>query len=199
MQPTPETLEALKVLEDQGDYTVALTLDAFAVRAGEIVPDLVGMSFAMLDPDLTFTMTNERFAKTREDHSPIGSSLKLPLTHADTLVGGISLYAESPTSFVGRHDALAEVLGADASAAVSNEDLDFWSRLQSGSAARQIQELDVIDQAIGFIASARDTELDVADKLLREAADQAGISEAATAQAVLQRQLDIPQRGTPQV
>ena len=54
MQPVPETVEAMTVLDDDGRLLAQLT--ALADRAEEIVPDLVGVSIARQHEGLAFTL-----------------------------------------------------------------------------------------------------------------------------------------------
>ena len=57
MEPLPQTVEALRELESPADAGVRLQhLLALASRAKEVVPDLVGVSIARTDPQLTFTV-----------------------------------------------------------------------------------------------------------------------------------------------
>jgi hypothetical protein len=56
MEPIPESLEALQELAKYGDPTLLETVRRISADAGRIVPDLVGLSFAVVGEDLTFTL-----------------------------------------------------------------------------------------------------------------------------------------------
>jgi hypothetical protein len=61
VEPIPETQEILEKLVASGDRGLALTLLRMGRRAESIVPECVGLSVALLDQGLTFTLaaTNE--------------------------------------------------------------------------------------------------------------------------------------------
>jgi GAF domain-containing protein len=56
MEPVPETREVLEELIHQGDVDTGATLLAMGRKAKEIVPECVGLSLALLDDGLTFTL-----------------------------------------------------------------------------------------------------------------------------------------------
>lgn len=57
MEPVPETAEALNELDSEENAGVRLRqLQAMADRAKDLVPDLVGVSLARLEQELTFTL-----------------------------------------------------------------------------------------------------------------------------------------------
>jgi transcriptional regulator with GAF, ATPase, and Fis domain len=58
VEPIPETLEALKELTKYGDIEVAADLHTMAEQVHELVPQTVGLSLALLDDGLTFTLVS---------------------------------------------------------------------------------------------------------------------------------------------
>jgi GAF domain-containing protein len=56
VEPVPETREVLDELISQGDGEIGTTLMAMGRRAREIVPECVGLSLALLEDGLTFTL-----------------------------------------------------------------------------------------------------------------------------------------------
>jgi GAF domain-containing protein len=113
----------------------------------------------------------------------VASSLSMPVIVDGEVVGGINLYASTPDAFEGRHEEIAEALGAAAEGAVSNADLSFSTRLRAAEAPERFQaELD-IDIAVGVIAARHGLSPTEAHQRLRHAAAQAGITEAKAARA----------------
>jgi GAF domain-containing protein len=55
LDPTPETLEAIKELTKIGDIDVAMTLLRMSDDVQRVVPQCVGLSLNLLDEELTFT------------------------------------------------------------------------------------------------------------------------------------------------
>ena len=56
MEPIPESLEALKELAKYGDSTLMKTVRRISVDVAKIVPDLVGLSFAVVGENMTITL-----------------------------------------------------------------------------------------------------------------------------------------------
>lgn len=117
--------------------------------------------------------------------SGVASSLSLPVYRSDKLVGGVNLYASTVDSFVGRHQELADALGGRASEAVTNADLSFSSRLQAAEAPQQMRARIEIETATGLLAARSGTDLETAERLLREAAARAGAPAALVARVLV--------------
>jgi GAF domain-containing protein len=56
VEPVPETREVLDTLMSQGDTELGVALVRMGRRATQIVPDCVGLSLALLEDGLTFTL-----------------------------------------------------------------------------------------------------------------------------------------------
>jgi GAF domain-containing protein len=56
VEPVPETRQVLDELIRQGDVEIGATLMAMGRKAKDIVPECVGLSLALLDDGLTFTL-----------------------------------------------------------------------------------------------------------------------------------------------
>jgi GAF domain-containing protein len=115
----------------------------------------------------------------------IASSLSLPVFREGRRVGGVNLYASTADAFSGHHDELALLMGTTAAEAVSNADLSFSTRLEAAAAPAKIRDRTAIDTAVGLLAALRHSDLDTAQRLLREAAARAGITEAVVARVVV--------------
>lgn len=114
----------------------------------------------------------------------VASSLSLPIERLGTLVGGVNLYGSTPDTFDGRHQALAEALGATAEKAITNADLAFSTRLAAAQAPDDFAARADLDIATGIIAETRHIRVDEAHELLRRAAARAGISPARAARVI---------------
>jgi len=117
--------------------------------------------------------------------SGVASSLSLPVYRGDTLVGGVNLYASGSDSFAGREDQLVEALGGRAGEAVANADLTFSTRLDAAAAPQQMRDRIEIETATGLLAARSGTDLEAAQRLLREAAARANISAALVARILV--------------
>ena len=105
----------------------------------------------------------------------VASTLTLPLVEDRRVVGSVNLYASRPDAFQGRHDELANALGASALGAVTNADLSFTTRLESQRAASAIEEQDTFNIALGIIAARQRVDMATAEERLRDAAARAGV------------------------
>jgi GAF domain-containing protein len=124
--------------------------------------------------------------------SGVASSLSLPIYRDNALVGGANLYASTADAFSGRHEQLADALGARAAEAVTNADLSFSTRLDAAAAPQQMRDRIEIETATGLLAARSGKDLEVAQQLLREAAVRAGVPLALVA-----RVLVLAHRGWP--
>jgi len=61
----------------------------------------------------------------------IRSTLSIPVMDAGRVVGGANLYGRTVSTFDGRHEEVATIVGGWAAAAVSNADLSFSTRLEA--------------------------------------------------------------------
>jgi GAF domain-containing protein len=124
--------------------------------------------------------------------SGVASSLSLPIYRDNALVGGANLYASTANAFTGRHEQLADALGARAAEAVTNADLSFSTRLDAAAAPQQMRDRIETATATGLLAARSGKDLEVAQQLLREAAVRAGVPLALVA-----RVLVLAHRGWP--
>jgi GAF domain-containing protein len=124
--------------------------------------------------------------------SGVASSLSLPIYRDNALVGGANLYASTANAFTGRHEQLADALGARAAEAVTNADLSFSTRLDAAATPQQMRDRIEIETATGLLAARSGKDLEVAQQLLREAAVRAGVPLALVA-----RVLVLAHRGWP--
>jgi GAF domain-containing protein len=115
----------------------------------------------------------------------IASTLSMPIIHDDEVVGGVNVYGAEGDTFDGRHDELARLFGAWAPGAVTNADLLFTSRLEALRAVDRIEDMGVVDVAVGLLADAHGTSVEQARARLERAAAQAGTSVAHAARLVV--------------
>jgi GAF domain-containing protein len=122
----------------------------------------------------------------------VASSLSLPILRDGRVVGGANLYASSPDAFAGRHQEIADAIGAWAPGAVTDADLSFDRRREAAETARRIADQAEINVAIGIVAESQAVTADVARRRIAEAATRAGLTEVDVARMVLEaRSLDL--------
>jgi GAF domain-containing protein len=115
----------------------------------------------------------------------IASTLSMPIIHDDEVVGGVNVYGAAGDTFDGRHDELARLFGAWAPGAVTNADLLFTSRLDALRAVDRLEDMSIVDAAVGLLADAHGTSPERARADLARAAAQAGTSVAHAALLVV--------------
>jgi len=115
----------------------------------------------------------------------IVSTLTIPITDCEAVIGGVNLYGSRGSTFDGRTQELADLFGGWAAGAITNADLTFSTRLEALKAPAQLDDMHTIDVAVGIIISARAVTADQAQADLEQAAARAGIPLAALARAVI--------------
>lgn len=115
----------------------------------------------------------------------VRSSLSLPVLDDGVLVGTVNFYAAEPSAFVGHEERLAAIVGASAGVAITNADLAFRSRDDAASAPARLEDLAVVDQAIGVLAHTQRLGIDEARTLLHDAARRAGLEDADLARSMV--------------
>jgi hypothetical protein len=131
-----------------------------------------------LDIDISDLLDEDKWRMFASASAAVGvaSSLSLPILRGPAVVGGVNLYASTSSAFHGKHDALAQALGASAEGAIANADLSFTTRLAAAEAPQVYADRVHVDLAIGVVAAVRDVDIETAEKLLRQAAARAGIT-----------------------
>lgn len=182
---------SLGVLEDG----VTLTL----IASTDVLAGLDAMQYLDGGPCTTAMETNERLEAdvgSLLDESRwhlyamasasvgVASSLSLPVLADGRVVGGVNLYASTVDAFSDLHEEVARAVGSDATLAVANADLSFWTRKQAMEAPGRIRERGEINVALGIIAEAHGVNIPVARERLRNAAARAGVSEAQAARVL---------------
>ena len=114
------------------------------------------------------------------------STLTLPVLQDDTIVATVNLYGHAEDTFVGHHEALAEVFDAWAPGAVVNADLSFSTRVAAQRAPRQLRETARVETATGIVAAERHIPLAEARRQLHDAAQRAGVPVASLAEVVVE-------------
>lgn len=126
----------------------------------------------------------QQFAQTAAARG-VRSSLSLPVLEDGSVVGTVNFYAALPGAFVGHEVRLAAIVGASAGVAITNADLAFRSRDDAVSALARLDDLAVVDQAIGVLAHTRHLGIDEARALLHDAARRAGLEDAVLARSMV--------------
>ena len=116
----------------------------------------------------------------------VRSSLSLPVLEGEVVVGTVNFYAARPGAFLGHEARLASIVGASAKVAITNADLTFRSLDHATAAPAHLDDLSVIDQAVGVIAQSRHVGVDEARAFLHGAAERAGVVVADLARTVVQ-------------
>ena len=115
----------------------------------------------------------------------VASTLSLPLHEDGRLLGGVNLYASTVQAFVGRIDQLSMLVGAAPTAAVSNADLSFSTRIEAAAAPHRMRDRAIIETAVGWIAADKGIDLEAAAHELTVAAARAGILVAQVARVLV--------------
>jgi len=216
MQPIPESSEALSRLSERTGEDLVKQLKAATQHVLQAVPDCVAISFTHFQDNLTFTLVapSEQLrllvAGPAADHDPpesdgaesqdprqifglthaldgVRSSLSLPLQRHGQIYGSLDLYAAGEYAFTGREDTLAMMFNAAVQEAVTNVDL-YMSTLASALEAPQtLDELEVIDKAVGALMVRQEMSFQEAYRSLIAAADRAGVSPVDLAGLVLRQ------------
>ncbi len=163
-----QDLDAVQYLDDgpcersvRGHETLEVSLDATDERAWQL------------------------FARAAASRG-VASTLSLPILDGGRAVGGVNLYGGSAQCFTGHHEQLAEILGAEAAAAVTNADLDFSTLEAARRAPEVLQASQVLDHASGMLATARDLSIEEARNRIRRAAARARVTERRVAEIVVE-------------
>lgn len=117
----------------------------------------------------------------------VRSTLSLPLTTAGGIAGALNLYAADPEAFEGHEVRLREVAGSGSGLGVTNADLPFRTRDVARRATHTLEDLDVVEQAVGFVMAEQQVPADEARRRLTDAADRAGVDVASAARALMSR------------
>lgn len=183
---------SLGLVRDDLTFTlVASGVDIAAVDAAQYLDDgpclQTSRSSEVTETDVPDLLDEGRWSLFAQASaaSGIASSLSLPLFDNGRVVGGINLYGSSPGTFRGRHDTLAEALGASAAGAVSDADLTFASRRRAVEAPHQLRRRNDIDTAVGLLAARYGESIEDAANRLATAAIRAGLPEAVAARVAL--------------
>ncbi len=132
----------------------------------------------VIETDHTTLMDEGRWAlfARASDSSGVRSTLSLPILDGDRVVGGVNVYGADPDTFEGRHEELAGLFGAWAPGAVTNADLSFSSRLEAARAVSRLEDMTVVDLAVGVLVAAHGIPPDEAKQRLERAAARAGLT-----------------------
>jgi len=120
------------------------------------------------------------------DSSGVGSTLSFPILEGEHVVGGVNVYGAEADTFDGRHDELADLFGGWAPGAVTNADLSFTSRLEAARAVSRLEDMAVVDLAVGVLVAALAISPAAATQRLEHAAARAGVTTFEVARLLLE-------------
>ncbi|MCD4536138.1 GAF domain-containing protein [Nocardioides sp. cx-169] len=120
----------------------------------------------------------------------VASTLTLPIMAGGRVVGTVNLYAATPDAFDNHHQAVADIFGAWASAAVSNADLSFATRTTAEQAPAILRDELDITKAWSILATREGIDIETARARLTEAARRAGASEGQLARILIELTAD---------
>ncbi|HYO32669.1 MAG TPA: ANTAR domain-containing protein [Nocardioidaceae bacterium] len=146
------------------------------VSSEGVMPDGIG---ADDDPWLLFGLTGALHG--------VRSSLSLPLQRHGKTYGSLDMYAGDEYAFVGRERELAMIFNAVVQEAVHNADLYMATLSASRRATQDLDELEVVDKAVGALMVRKEMSFKQAYRSLMDAADRAGVSPVDLAGLVLRR------------
>lgn len=128
----------------------------------------------------------QHFARSAAAHG-VRSTLSLPLVTGAGVTGAVNLYAADPRAFVGREAELRRVVGGGDGLGVANADLGFRTRDDARNATRSLDDLDVVEQAVGFVMAEQRVGAEEARRRITDAADRAGVDVPSAARALMSR------------
>lgn len=115
----------------------------------------------------------------------VAATLTLSVCEPGPLAGEFTLYGASRRAFVGHHEHLAEILGAEAPGAVTNADLPFRALAEAEEAPARLRRSNTLDEAARIVGLLQQLAPEAARQRIRDAAARAGISEEQLAEAVI--------------
>lgn len=119
-----------------------------------------------------------RLFAAAEAATGVASTLSLPVTDGEAVIGGINLYGSTLDTFDGLHEPLAAALGARAQDAITNADLGFTSRIRAAAAPERLRDRTDVDIASGIVATLLGTSGLEAKERMHHAAVRAGVADA---------------------
>jgi len=116
----------------------------------------------------------------------VRSTLSLPVMADDVAVAGFNIYGATPDAFAGRHEAVADLLGAWAEGAVTDADLGFGTLDVARRAPELLRAATRLAAASAMLSQARGLTVPEAENRLRGAAVRAGVPLAHLADSVIE-------------
>lgn len=187
------SLAALSLTLGEHGLTLALVAAGGLATERDGVEHLVAVPWVESTPPGTRdavadVLSEERWAEQAHEASWSGvrTTLTLPLGAPGAPTGALTLYATLPGAFAGQEGGVRRVLGVHGGVAVLNGDVPFRSLADARDAPERLEDHDVVERAVGFVAAMRTVGIDEARTLLRDAASRAAIELAVLARAVLE-------------
>ncbi|KGM02607.1 hypothetical protein Q760_12430 [Cellulomonas cellasea DSM 20118] len=164
--------------------TDAARLDAVQYLVGG---PCVGTASENVEIELGDLLDEDRWQRFAVSAAAAGvrSTLSLPLVVAGVGPGSVNLYAADEHAFVDAREALRDVVGAGVDVAVTNADLSFRTRDAAAAAPHNLRELDLVEQAVGYLMASERIDAEQARGRLAEAAERAGIDLVAVARTLV--------------
>ncbi len=160
-----------------------------SARIQTLVPQCVGLSFALLADGVTFTLVApgvQPVFGSAAEAAGVQSTLTFPLTREGQLLGLFNLYATSRDSFEGHHEAIGMVLGVRPAAATRDDDLGFSTHALALRAPQIMRDETNLAVAVAMLCRWRGLEAEQAEARLRRASQRVGISVEVMVAALLE-------------
>jgi GAF domain-containing protein len=183
---------SLTLVRDQLTFTlVASDLQAAAVDAtqyldgGPCVRDQQDRAVRQVEIEQALDEDYWTMFARASSAAGIKSTLSLAVMDEGQVVGGVNLYAATGDAFTGRHETLADALGATAMGAVKDADMSFLTRELANEAPVRLRERQEVETAVGILAGRYRETIDEARRRLAHSAARARLSDVAVARVVI--------------
>jgi GAF domain-containing protein len=163
-------------------------LDATQYIDGGPCVDAVDHPQSPIEADMQDPLDEDRWSLFASASAAAGVAATLSMSLLDAagqVTGGINLYASTRGAFSGRHEMLANTLGASAEGIVADADLGFTTREQARAAPALLLAQADIETAVGLLAAYYDVGIEDAHLRLVDAARQAGVDPAVVARVLI--------------
>lgn len=181
---------SISLIEHEVTFTVASSApQVLVLDAVQYVDD--GPCLAAMRDDTVLSWADDdaeerwRVFSSASAAAGVRSTLSLPIVRDGAVIGGFNLYAASTDAFDGRHDEIAELLGAWADGATTNADLSFSTRDRARMAPQELRDQTRLALAAALLARAVPCDQDVALDRLRQASYQAATPLASVVDGII--------------
>jgi GAF domain-containing protein len=185
---------SLSVVQDGVTFTLVApnellaALDATQYIDGGPCVEAVEHPQSPIEADMDDPLDEDRWSLFASASAAAGVASTLSMSILDAqgqVTGGINLYASTRQAFSGRHETLADTLGASAEGIVTDADLGFATRERARAAPAVLLAQADVETAVGLLAAYYGVDVDDAHERLLDAARQAGVDPAVVARVLI--------------